>query len=208
MFQEAWRIAQGSVKVTLYYRLHPLYSGIVWHPGRCIIEKLYQQEHRNQPVSDSYEFVSQDVEQTEQLGRTLGQHLTGGDVICLSGDLGAGKTALARGIGAGWDAQESVTSPTFTLVHEHHRAHDSQTLYHIDCYRLVSASDARSIGLEDLLYGHDPVVLEWAENVQDWLPPERLWITLTFLDSTRRHIHVTATGGHYRALLAALRAMS
>ena len=157
-------------------------------------------------MSDSFEFVSQNVEQTEQLGRTLGQHLTGGDVICLSGDLGAGKTALTRGIGAGWDAQESVTSPTFTLVHEHHRAHDDQILYHIDCYRLARASDAWSIGLEELLYGHNPVVLEWAENVRDLLPPERLWITLTFLDSTRRHIDVTAMGEHYRALLAALRA--
>ncbi len=157
-------------------------------------------------MSDSFEFVSQNVEHTEQLGRTLGQHLTGGDVICLSGDLGAGKTALARGIGAGWGAQESVTSPTFTLVHEHHRAHDDQILYHVDCYRLARASDAWSIGLEEMLYGLNPVVLEWAENVRDMLPPERLWITLTFLDSTRRHIDVTATGERYRALLAALRA--
>ena len=157
---------------------------------------------------NSFEFVSQNVEQTEQLGRTLGQHLTGGDVICLSGDLGTGKTALTRGIGAGWNAHEPITSPTFTLVHEHHRARDNQILYHIDCYRLASASDAWSIGLEDLLYGHDPVVLEWAENVQDWLPPERLWITLAFLDSTRRHIHLTAAGERYRALLAALQAMS
>ena len=157
-------------------------------------------------MSDSFEFVSQNVEQTEQLGRTLGQHLTGGDVICLSGDLGAGKTALTRGIAAGWDAQESVTSPTFTLVHEHHRAHDDQILYHVDCYRLARASDAWSIGLEEMLYGLNPVVLEWAENVRDLLPPERLWITLTFLDSTRRQIDVTATGERYRALLAALRA--
>jgi tRNA threonylcarbamoyladenosine biosynthesis protein TsaE len=159
-------------------------------------------------VSDSFEFVSQNVEQTEHLGQTLGQRLTGGDVICLSGDLGAGKTALTRGIGAGWNAEESVTSPTFTLVHEHHRARDSQILYHVDCYRLASTSDAWSIGLEDMLYSQNPVVLEWAENVQALLPPERLWITLTFLDSTRRHIRITAAGEHYRALLAALRATS
>jgi tRNA threonylcarbamoyladenosine biosynthesis protein TsaE len=159
-------------------------------------------------VSDSFELVSQNVEQTEQLGRMLGQHLTGGDVICLSGDLGAGKTALTRGIGAGWAALEAVTSPTFTLVHEHHRARDSQTLYHIDCYRLASASDAWSIGLEDLLDGRNPVVLEWAENVQDFLPAERLWITLTFLDSTQRHIRITAAGERCRSLLAALRAAS
>jgi tRNA threonylcarbamoyladenosine biosynthesis protein TsaE len=159
-------------------------------------------------VSDSFEIVSQNVEQTEHLGQTLGQRLTGGDVICLSGDLGAGKTALTRGIGAGWTAVEAVTSPTFTLVHEHHRARDRQILYHIDCYRLVSAGDAWSIGLEDLLDGRNPVVLEWAENVQDFLPPERLWITLTFLDSTQRHISITAAGERSRSLLAALRVAS
>jgi tRNA threonylcarbamoyladenosine biosynthesis protein TsaE len=159
-------------------------------------------------VYDSFELVSQNVEQTEQLGRMLGQHLIGGDVICLSGDLGTGKTALTRGIGAGWGALESVTSPTFTLVHEHHHARDSQVLYHIDCYRLVSARDAWSIGLEDLLDGHHPVVLEWAENVQDFLPSERLWITLTFLDNSRRHIRITAAGERSRSLLVALKAVS
>jgi tRNA threonylcarbamoyladenosine biosynthesis protein TsaE len=159
-------------------------------------------------VSDTFEIVTQNVEQTEHLGRTLGQRLTGGDVICLSGDLGAGKTALTRGIGAGWDAEEAVTSPTFTLVHEHHHARDKQILYHIDCYRLASVNDAWSIGLEDILYSQNPVVLEWAENVQALLPPERLWITLTFLDSTRRHLRITAAGERYRALLAALHAMS
>jgi tRNA threonylcarbamoyladenosine biosynthesis protein TsaE len=156
-------------------------------------------------VSDSLEFVSQNVEQTEQIGARLGQLLAAEDVICLSGDLGAGKTAFTRGIAAGWGALESVTSPTFTLIHEHHRARDHQVLYHVDCYRLAGAHDAWGIGLEDLLYGSHPIVFEWAENIQELLPPERLWVSFTFLDSSRRHVTMTAQGKRYQALLGALR---
>jgi tRNA threonylcarbamoyladenosine biosynthesis protein TsaE len=157
------------------------------------------------PVSDTLEFISQNVEQTEQMGQNLGELLVNGDVICLSGELGAGKTAFARGIGAGWGAVESVTSPTFTLIHEHHRLRDDQVFYHVDCYRLEGTADAWGIGLEDLLYGGHPVVLEWAENVRETLPAERLWVRFTFLDSTRRHMCISAAGERYQALLDALR---
>jgi tRNA threonylcarbamoyladenosine biosynthesis protein TsaE len=154
----------------------------------------------------SFDFTSQGVEQTVQLGQHIGEWLAPGDVICLSGDLGAGKTAITRGIAAGWGAQEAVTSPTFTLIHEHHRAQDDQMLFHVDCYRLEGADGGWGIGLEDLLYGSHPVVLEWAEKVQDMLPAERLWIELSFLNGTRRHIHMTATGEHYQAIVEAVRA--
>ncbi len=151
------------------------------------------------------EFTSYDVEQTERVGRSLGALLAAGDVIALSGDLGAGKTAFTRGIGAGWGAREAVTSPTFTLMHEHHRPPDDQVLYHVDCYRLTSLDDAWGIGLDDLLYGQHPVVLEWAENIEDLLPPERLWIQIAILDGTRRQVSITARGARYNALLDALR---
>lgn len=153
----------------------------------------------------SFDFTSQSVEQTVQLGQYIGERLAAGDVICLSGDLGAGKTALTRGIAAGWGAQEAVTSPTFTLIHEHHRAQDDQMLFHVDCYRLEGADDAWGIGLEDLLYGAHPVVLEWAERVRDMLPAGRLWIELSFLNGTRRQINMTATGDHYRAIVEHVR---
>ncbi|RPI94387.1 MAG: tRNA (adenosine(37)-N6)-threonylcarbamoyltransferase complex ATPase subunit type 1 TsaE, partial [Chloroflexi bacterium] len=140
------------------------------------------------------EFFSHNVEQTEQVGRSLGALLAAGDVIALSGDLGAGKTAFTRGIGAGWGAGEAVTSPTFTLMHEHHRPQDDQVLYHVDCYRLTSLDDAWGIGLEDLLYGQHPVVLEWAENIQEILPSERLWIQIAILDAIQRQVRMTARG--------------
>ncbi|NLX11994.1 MAG: tRNA (adenosine(37)-N6)-threonylcarbamoyltransferase complex ATPase subunit type 1 TsaE, partial [Chloroflexi bacterium] len=94
------------------------------------------------------QLTSHSVEQTLHLGRALGELLRPGDLICLAGDLGAGKTALTRGIGAGWGAREAVTSPTFTLIHEHRRPQDDQVLYHVDCYRLHGAEDAWNIGLD------------------------------------------------------------
>jgi tRNA threonylcarbamoyladenosine biosynthesis protein TsaE len=153
---------------------------------------------------ETIEFISYSVAQTTATGRRLGERLRAGDVICLSGNLGAGKTALAKGIGAGWGALETMTSPTFTLIHEHHRARDDQTLYHVDCYRLEGHADAWGIGLEDLFYGDGPVVIEWPENIREALPPDHLWIALDFLGDTQRHLTARATGEHYRALLAAL----
>lgn len=154
----------------------------------------------------TFEIVSRDVDHTVQIGRHLGTLLNAGDVLCLSGNLGAGKTALTRGIGAGWGAQERVTSPTFTLIHEHHRAADHTVLYHIDCYRLQSADDAWGIGLEDLLHSDGISVIEWPENVAGALPADRLWIAFDFLDDNRRHLTLHASGTRYVTLLGALRA--
>lgn len=152
----------------------------------------------------SIQFTSHNVDQTILLGQQLGALLHAGDVFCLSGDLGAGKTALTRGIGAGWGAQEAITSPTFTLIHEHRRSADDQILYHVDCYRLQSAADAWGIGLDDMLYGDHPIVIEWPENIGDALPAERLWIAFAFVDEDQRTLTITAAGSRYQVLLDAL----
>lgn len=151
------------------------------------------------------DFVSHSVEQTVRIGALLGEVVRPGDVLCLSGSLGAGKTALTRGIAAGWGAREPVTSPTFTLVHEHTRAGDGQRLYHIDSYRLDGAGDAWSIGLEDLVYGDDVTVIEWAENVRDLLPDDCLWIKLSMLDNGDRRLMFRAAGEQSQTLLNAFR---
>ncbi len=149
--------------------------------------------------------TSQSVDDTVALGRKLGEQLAAGDIVCLSGNLGAGKTAFTRGIGTSWGSREPITSPTFTLIHEHRRAQDAQILYHIDCYRLHSAEEAWGIGLEDLLHSDGISVLEWPENIAGALPAERLWIDITFLDDTQRELAVHANGVRYMALLNALR---
>ncbi|MBN1678687.1 MAG: tRNA (adenosine(37)-N6)-threonylcarbamoyltransferase complex ATPase subunit type 1 TsaE [Anaerolineae bacterium] len=152
-------------------------------------------------MSARFEIVSYNVKQTETIGSCLGSLLEAGDIICLEGNLGAGKTALTRGIAAGWGAREPVTSPTFTLVHEHQRDADTQTLFHIDCYRLHSAADAWHIGLDDLFYGEGPVVIEWPRHIEDIIPAERLWITFTIEDGTQRHLTINAAGQRYNTLL-------
>jgi tRNA threonylcarbamoyladenosine biosynthesis protein TsaE len=152
------------------------------------------------------ELTSQSQEQTANIGFQLGRVLAGGDVICLSGDLGAGKTVLAAGIGKGWGAMEAVNSPTFVLVHEHHRRKDGQLFYHLDCYRLSSLDDAATTGVEDMLVSDDIVVIEWPERIESLLPAERLWINLENNpeDPMKRLLTFQATGSRYSTLLDAL----
>ena len=128
-----------------------------------------------------------------------------GDLICLMGELGAGKTTLARGLARGWGALEQVNSPTFVFVNEYSRAAGGR-LYHVDAYRLRNAAEAESIGLNDLLSEPDAAVLiEWLERVQEALPEEGLWIALTWQDEQSRRIAVTAKGARALELLKGLR---
>jgi tRNA threonylcarbamoyladenosine biosynthesis protein TsaE len=151
------------------------------------------------------ELTSHSPQQTIAIGEQLGKLLAPGDVICLSGDLGAGKTALTSGIAKGWGALEPVNSPTFVFIHEHQRAGDDSRLYHVDCYRLGSEADALSIGLEDVLAGSDVVILEWPERAASLLPVERLWITLEALEAeTDRRLDLEAVGERYGLLLEKL----
>lgn len=147
------------------------------------------------------DFVSSSVEQTTRLGVRLGELLQAQDLLCLAGELGAGKTALARGIGRGWGTGLRVTSPTFTLVNEYPRLADGRILYHIDCYRLEAAEDQLTVGLEDILYGAGAVMIEWPERIEVLLPEDRLWIGLSYVSETRRKLRINATGERSAELL-------
>ena len=151
------------------------------------------------------DIISHSVEQTQRLGARLGSLLQAGDIVCLSGDMGAGKTVFSTGIGQGWGAKTPLTSPTFNLIHEHRRDHDSQRLYHLDCYRLETNFDAESIGLDDVFSGRGPVILEWPEHIEQILPRQRLWIELRILEQTRRNFIFEGVGGHYEALVRKFR---
>jgi tRNA threonylcarbamoyladenosine biosynthesis protein TsaE len=149
--------------------------------------------------------VTHSPEHTQQFGERLGRLIQPGDVICLSGELGAGKTTLAIGIGRGWGALETVNSPTFVLVNAYSRL-DGNRLYHIDAYRLRDAADAESIALPDLLSEPESALLiEWPERVVDALPTERLWLTLQWQDEAQRSIEMTGLGARYIALAQAIR---
>jgi len=147
------------------------------------------------------DIISHSAEQTGRLGVRLGRLLQAGDVICLSGGLGAGKTVFSAGIGRGWGATRPLTSPTYNLVHQHSRPADGADLYHLDCYRLNGPADAESIGLDDILDSDGVVILEWAERIESALPEERLWIELRIIEDTRRNFILEAVGERYQHLV-------
>ncbi len=148
--------------------------------------------------------VSTDVEATIALGRALGQLVEAGDVIALSGDLGAGKTHLVKGIvsGAGGAPAEDVVSPTFVLLVPYDGGR--VTIHHVDAYRLGGPEELLDLGAIDL-FADGVGVVEWAERVEAALPRERLGIALDYGEEpSERTLALEATGVRPVALLRAL----
>ncbi len=151
------------------------------------------------------DFISSSVEQTVRLGVRLGELLEIGDIICLSGELGSGKTALARGIGRGWGAGQRVTSPSFTLVNQYPRLRDGCILYHMDCYRLEGQGEIITAGLEDILDDDGVIMIEWPERIESLLSATRLWIELRHVSETRRGLRLHSEGDRPTELLELFR---
>lgn len=146
-----------------------------------------------------FESVLSSRSQTERLGHVIGSSLTGGEVLALTGALGAGKTALVRGIAAGLGVPpKSVSSPTFVLAHEYQ---GRIPLVHIDLYRLRTVAEAASIGLDDYFSGSAVVAIEWADRFPGWLPEDRLEVQLTHRTPATRGTLVTAQGPRSSMLL-------
>jgi len=121
------------------------------------------------------EWLSADVAETFRLGERVGEQLRGGEILLLSGALGAGKTIFVKGIASQLGIQtDDVTSPSFTLVNPHE---GRLLLYHIDLYRLdAGASAAHAVDLEELLTNENAViVIEWAERLGNYRLPENVW---------------------------------
>jgi len=160
------------------------------------------------PILDdqTLEFVSRSAEQTQRLGARLGALLRGGEVICLQGPLGSGKTCLAQGVGRGWGASHTLTSPTFVLVREYTRPDEPVTLFHIDLYRIEEHQEIYSLGIDEYM-GHRQAVciIEWAERAETFVPSDRLWVEMDFVDPTRRSLQITAHGRLHRKLLKMFR---
>jgi len=136
--------------------------------------------------------LSTSPQQTRELGQKLGKLLQPGDLLCLQGDLGAGKTTLTQGIAEGWGSADSVSSPTFVMVNLY-RAADGTPLYHMDAYRIESLPEAAQIGLDDML-AEGALILEWPERIEALLPKERIWMNLTHISANERQIEITAHG--------------
>ena len=130
--------------------------------------------------------ISESVETTIAIGRELGSTAQAGDVFAIVGDLGAGKTQLAKGIAAGIGTPASVTSPTFTLIHEY--TGGRLTVYHFDFYRIESAEEAARLGLDEYFYSDGVCVVEWADRFPVLLPEHARWLRITNGKNDRRAI--------------------
>lgn len=164
---------------------------------------------------------SDSLERTHEIGRRLGAGLAAGDVVALIGPLGAGKTALIRGIaeGAGVADPREVNSPTFVIVNEYDARPPARTeplrrgegpggaalrLYHIDTYRLRGWTDLDALGFDEML-AQGAALIEWADRVEPLLPADRLTVKIELLDEHRRRFRWQAGGPRAQALLDALR---
>ncbi|MBI5303277.1 MAG: tRNA (adenosine(37)-N6)-threonylcarbamoyltransferase complex ATPase subunit type 1 TsaE [Chloroflexi bacterium] len=146
------------------------------------------------------DIISHSAAQTQRLGARLGELARPGDLFCLEGDLGSGKTCFTQGVGRGLNVSDAIHSPTFILANEHRGGR--LTLYHLDVYRLRGADEARGIGLDDYVYGDGVCVIEWAEKIDAILPSEHLWIQFRHLGEAKRGLILRATGARYEQLLA------
>lgn len=157
------------------------------------------------PILDSHtiEFFSRSPEQTRRIGMRLGSEIKAGDVICLQGNLGAGKTTFVQGLAQGWGSQDSVSSPTFILVNLYRRANGDQ-LFHLDTYRLESISEAEELDLDSML-AEGALIIEWPEQLGELIPEERLWINLDYMADEHRQMRFNANGKRYDELLDSIR---
>ena len=157
------------------------------------------------PILDSraFEFFSRGPEQTRRLGIRLGALLRPGDLICLSGDLGAGKTTLVQGMAQGFGSLDAVSSPTFVIVNQYRRP-DGAVLSHLDAYRLQNAYEGEDLDLY-LMLERGALVVEWPERIEAALPADRLWVKLRYMAEEQRGMQFNSHGKRYEALLAAFR---
>jgi tRNA threonylcarbamoyladenosine biosynthesis protein TsaE len=139
--------------------------------------------------------------ETQSLAARLAQHLEAGDVIWLSGELGAGKTTFTQGLGRGLNVDVPINSPTFVLIREYM---GRLPLYHVDLYRLGDAREVATLGLPDYLDGDGVCVLEWSERLDARGEMPGLHIRIEPHGETGRELTLTAAGERAEVLLAAL----
>ncbi len=149
-----------------------------------------------------HELISHSPEQTQELGKRIGELALAGDVFLLVGELGAGKTCLTQGIAWGLDIKEYAMSPSFVIMRE---LYGRLPLYHIDLYRLDRIEETMDLGLDDYFYGRGVCVVEWAEKALSILPTEHLLIKISYLSDTERSFQLKPSGQHYRDIAAQLR---
>lgn len=118
------------------------------------------------------DFIVDSVNKTMSLGISLGQKVQKGDIICLIGDLGTGKTHISKGIAKGLGIKEQITSPTFNIVNEYNDGR--LKLYHFDVYRVNDPDEIEAIGFDEYIFGEGVSIIEWANYIQELIPKNHL----------------------------------
>ena len=143
-------------------------------------------------------FYVKNIEETINLGISIGKLLKSGDIICLTGDLGTGKTHITKGIAEGLGVTDHITSPTFTIVNEYDSGR--LKLYHFDVYRVSDPDEIYAIGFDDYIFSDGVSIIEWANYIEEILPNEYLHILIEkdlSMGEDYRKITITPYGDKY-----------
>lgn len=137
-------------------------------------------------------YLSHSEDETQKIGYEVAEKIKKGDVISLTGSLGAGKTVFAKGFAKQLGIDEAIVSPTFTLVQEYD---GREKMYHLDLYRLSGEDEFESMGGEDFLYSDGVTLIEWSEKIESMLPDDTIYVRITINEDLTRTIEIT--GGIY-----------
>lgn len=139
-------------------------------------------------MSSEKEIISSSVDETIQAGFEFAKQIEPGQVICLDGDLGAGKTHFVKGVASYFGINPNkVNSPTYTLINEYS---GDLPVYHFDCYRLEHEDEALEIGAEEYFYGDGVCLIEWPGKIPSLIPEDATWIKISHLKGFQRKIHI------------------
>lgn len=143
------------------------------------------------------EFIVDNIDKTIEIGLNIGKLSQEGDIICLIGDLGTGKTHITKGIALGLGIEDNITSPTFNIVNEYEGRHK---MYHFDVYRVNDPDEISAIGFDEYIFGNGVSVIEWSNYIEDLIPEEHIEIKISKLPEMGdnfRKIQVNSWGKRY-----------
>jgi len=144
-------------------------------------------------------YISKEEHRTREIGADLSQYLNEGDIVCLFGDLGAGKTSFVKGVASGLKINPSkVNSPSYVLMNIYEGAF---SLFHFDLYRLEEMQEISTIGYDEFLYGNGISMIEWADRLGDQLPLDYISVTISHRKEGGRNIKISSQGQKYKDII-------